>query len=49
MQAIAEELRCSVPEAAVADPEWRRMATIKLMAQSEVERRRQEEQAAKAK
>ncbi|GAC1654724.1 MAG: hypothetical protein NVS4B6_31220 [Mycobacterium sp.] len=39
MQAIAEELRCSVMEAAEADPEWREMATVKLLALAEAKRR----------
>lgn len=42
MQAIADELHCSVMEAAAADPEWREYATLKLLAQGEATRRRGE-------
>lgn len=41
MQALADELRCSVMAAAEADPEWRQMATINLLAQAESKRRRE--------
>jgi hypothetical protein len=42
LQAIADELRCSVMEAAEADPEWRQMATLKLLALAGSKRRLEE-------
>lgn len=41
MQAIADELRCSVIEAATADPEWRHMARTKLHASMQAKQRRE--------
>jgi hypothetical protein len=33
LQHVADELRCSIMEAAAAEPEWREMATLKLWAE----------------
>jgi hypothetical protein len=42
MQALADELRCSVMDAAAADPEWRQYATIKLLAHAEADERKRQ-------
>lgn len=40
LQILADELRCSVMEAAAADPEWRHMARTKLVAHAQAEKRK---------
>lgn len=42
LQFIADELRCSVMEAAGADPEWQQMARVAVWAKVRAKRRQDE-------